>query len=152
MKYIIFISDNIRQGNFPRVDGFEYSQAYDKYLYAGRELTVGEFNDACNRVFDPDFRNQGFTFRPQAVEPKVIHAPVPVIEEPAAEEPATEEPAAVAEVADITPEPFLLEGRNIFKDGERIAGLFGDDGHLRVSKEHADLRPAIEEWLNTQSI
>lgn len=71
MKFIIFIADTIRHGNFPRVDQFEYSPEYGMYLYLGRELTSTEFNEACKRVFDPDFRNQGFTFRPQAVGPEV---------------------------------------------------------------------------------
>lgn len=67
MKFIIFIADDIRHGNFPRVDQFEYSPEYGLYIYLGRELTVSEFNEASKRVFDPDFRNQGFAFRPQAV-------------------------------------------------------------------------------------
>lgn len=71
MKFIIFIADAIRHGNFPRVDQFEYSPEHGLYIYLGRELTVSEFNEASKRVFDPDFRNQGFLFRPQAVGPAV---------------------------------------------------------------------------------
>jgi hypothetical protein len=71
MKFIIFIADAIRHGNFPRVDQFEYSPEYGLYIYLGRELTVSEFNEASKRVFDPDFRNQGFIFRPQAVGSEV---------------------------------------------------------------------------------
>jgi hypothetical protein len=140
MKFIIFISDNIRHGNFPRVDGFQYNQDYGLYLHSGRELTAEEFNAAAKTVFDSDFRNQGFTFRPQAVEPKIVKKPEPPAPAVVVEE-VSELPAA---------EPFLLEGRNIFHEGERVAGLFGEDAHLRVKAEHADLRPAIEAWLTTQ--
>lgn len=141
MKFIIFISDNIRHGNYPRVDGFEYSQAYEKYLYAGRELSADEFNEAAQRVFNPDFRNQGFSFRPQAVEPKVVKkAAEPVIE-------SVEEPAA--EVAAELP-GFRFEGRQIHYGEDRVAGLFGEDAQLRVRAEFAELRPAIEEWLESQ--
>jgi len=71
MKFIIFISDTIRQGNFPRLDGFTYSSEHDKYLYSGRELTVGEFNEAAKVVYNPAFRTQGFTLLPQAVGPEI---------------------------------------------------------------------------------
>lgn len=138
MKFIIFIADNIRHGNFPRVDGFEYSQAYEKYLYAGRELSAEEFNEASKRVFSPDFRNQGFSFRPQAVEPKAA------IKAAAPPQPVEQAPVAA------TPPDFYFEGRQIFLGGERVAGLFGEDAQLRVRAEHAEIRPAIEAWLQSQ--
>ena len=158
MKFIIFISDTIRHGNFPRIDGFSYSMDHDKYLYEGRELTVGEFNDAAKTVFSPEFRNQGFTFLVQAVGPE-IEAQIAKDKAEAAEmlaaaNKAAKKAAAVAAVDEqvIAPDPaapeFSFEGRHIFQGGVRVAGLFGEDSQLRVRAEHANLRPAIEAWLS----
>jgi outer membrane protein assembly factor BamB len=58
--------------------------------------------DAAKIVFDPDFRNQGFTFRPQAVEPKIVKQP--------------EAPAPIAEVSELPAAEFFLDVElNLFK-------------------------------------
>jgi len=177
MKFIIFISDIIRQGNFPRLDGFDYSPEYGKYLYSGRELTVGEFNEAAKIVFSPNFRNQGFSFLVEAVGPE-IDAQIAKDQAEAAEALAAASKAAeeaqlaiwaenerlaaesapviedvviepVAEVVEEAPS-FHFEGRQIHLGGDRVAGLFGEESQLRVRAEHAELRPAIEAWLESQ--
>ncbi|TXH15607.1 MAG: hypothetical protein E6R03_06955, partial [Hyphomicrobiaceae bacterium] len=67
MKFIIFISDIIRHGQFPRLANFRHNRVLDKYLYLGRELSVDEFNEASKVVFNPEFRNEGFTLRPAVI-------------------------------------------------------------------------------------
>jgi hypothetical protein len=42
-----------------------------------------------------------------------------------------------------------MDGTRIMLGNERVAGLFGDDKHLRVVSAFSDLRPAIEAWLQT---
>lgn len=194
MKFIIFISDIIRHGQFPRLANFRHSRVLDKYLYLGRELSVDEFNEASKVVFNPEFRNEGFTLRPavisedeaqaiiserearEAFEKAQAEAEAKAAQEEAerlaAEKAAaagTEEEAAPETEADSVaetesteeeePEPsaeeeaapetpiFRLEGKKIFNGDTHIAGLFGDEKQLRVMAAHADLRPAIEEWL-----
>lgn len=57
----------------------------------------------------------------------------------------------VAPVVTDGPAPeFTIEGKNIMQAGVRIGGLFGEDKQLRVLAAHADLRPAIESWLQSQ--
>ena len=48
-----------------------------------------------------------------------------------------------------SPPAFALEGSKIMLDGQRIAGLFGEDKQLRVTAAHTALRPQIEAWLLT---
>lgn len=224
MKFIIFISDIIRHGQFPRLANFRHNRVLDKYLYLGRELSVDEFNEASKVVFNPEFRNEGFTLRPaviseddaqaiiseretrEAFEKAQAEAEAKAAQEEAerlaAEAAAAEEPAE-AEAADspqwVAPKPgteyvaavdpsseesaaaeadavtetespeeeesapdaaeaaaeepaaeapiFRLDGKKIFNGDTHIAGLFGDEKQLRVMAAHADLRPAIEEWL-----
>lgn len=74
MKFIIPISTTIRTGNYPRVDGFEYSQEYGKYLYLGRELDVLEFNASAKVVFSETFRDQGYKFGVEAIGDEVVAA------------------------------------------------------------------------------
>lgn len=159
MKFIIFIADNIRQGNFPRVDQFEYSHEYGLYTYLGRDLSVSEFNEASDRVFHPDFRNQGFCFRPQVVGSQeaelkktaesvekskvdaafvvtVNHVTVPVGK-------------PVDPSSHVAPPKFRLEGKKIFVGQERVAGLYGEEKQLRVFKE--ELRDEIEAWLTAHT-
>lgn len=45
------------------------------------------------------------------------------------------------------PPAFVLEGNRILLNGERIAGLFGEDKQLRVTAAYSALRPEIEAWL-----
>lgn len=75
MKFIIFICNNIRQGQFPRLPDFPFCQDRQQYLYLGRELTADEFNAACERVFDPKYNSKGYNFRPVAI---VEQPPAPV--------------------------------------------------------------------------
>ena len=161
MKFIIFIADTIRHGNFPRVDQFEYSPEHGLYLYLGRELTAAEFNEACERIYHPDFRDQGFLFRPKAVNAVIQPAPVPV-KNPKVEVLPVAPSAHSAEVPDIAASQedsgiqagnpqFRFDGKGIFIGQERVAGLFGEAKHLRVVSAHEALRPEIEAWLKTQS-
>ena len=53
------------------------------------------------------------------------------------------------------PEPSVVElrmdGKSIFIGEDRVASLCGDDSHLRVLAAYSSLRPAIEDWLKTQT-
>jgi len=146
MKFTIFIADVIRQGQYPRVDHFEYAKQYDKYIYLGRELSVEEFNAAAKLVFCPNFRNQGFSFCPMAIEPveecSATDAP------PADTAPNESDPSDSDSDA---PPVFRLDGRKVFNGETHVAGLYGDDNQLRVLSAHAALRPAIEAWLSTSN-
>ena len=51
--------------------------------------------------------------------------------------------------ADGTAPAFTLDDKAILLNGERVAGLFGEDKQLRVTSAHSELRPAIEAWLAT---
>ena len=135
MKFIIFICDRIRNGQFPRLPDFQVNEQHGKYLYQGRELTAEEFTAAAERVFAPGYRNQGFTFRPGIVAVSAAK-PAPV-------------PASPVEA----PAPFRMEGKSIFKGDERIGGIFGEGEkqHLRVNAEFSDLRPEIEAWIEANN-
>lgn len=50
---LIFIAGKIRQGQFPRVPGFAYSEEYGKYLYGGAPVPLDEFNAAAEVALDP---------------------------------------------------------------------------------------------------
>lgn len=86
--FIIFICDYIRQGNYPRLDGFRHTTEFadlpyvhgsklgERYVYEGRALTAEEFNAAQTKLFDPDFRGaQGFHFQSMAIEVEADGAP-----------------------------------------------------------------------------
>jgi hypothetical protein len=152
MKFIIFISDNIRHGNFPRVDGFSFCAKYGKYLYLGRPLTDDEFNVAAKRVFSPDFRDQGFHFCPAVLAPEfVTFTPLETPDAAADNLPVPDAAADNLPVPDAAADPvFVMEGKNIFVGEVRVAGLYGEDNHLRVKADHSDMRPAIEAWLESQ--
>ena len=124
MKFIIFISSRLRHGEYPKLPDFPYSQQHGRYIYMGKELTKDEFNTAAKAVFLNTYRSNGYFFCPEA-----ITAPEP-----------NETPA---------PSSFTLDGKSILLNGERIAGLFGDEKQLRVVSAHSDLRPQIEAWLQT---
>lgn len=134
MTFIIFIAGRIRHGQFPRLPDFPYSEAYGKYIYQGRELDSDEFNTAAAKVFDPHYRNNGFSFQPMAV--------VPVVEVAA----AAAEPVAAAQPP--AEEPFSITDGSVFREGERVATLL-EDGGLRMARGFSTLRPDIEAWMNT---
>lgn len=67
MKFIIFICNRIRHGQYPRLPDFFYNEELGKYVYQGRELTLDEFNAAALVVFDPNFRSNGYNFCPMAI-------------------------------------------------------------------------------------
>jgi hypothetical protein len=56
-KTILFlaIAGPLRQGDFPRIPGFDYNREYDLYLYGSKGLTIDEFNEAAKRVLDVNF-------------------------------------------------------------------------------------------------
>ena len=169
--FLIFISSAIRAYEYPRIDGFVHTTEFkdvvnadgkplgERYVYLGRELTIDEFNSAAARVFSPTFAGEERSFQPLAIGPAaavakiatpvavaVIAPPMVVIEPPIAA------PVAITvNVAPDAPAPeFTLDDKAIIMNGERIAGLFGEDKQLRVLSAHADLRPAIEAWLATK--
>lgn len=114
-------------------------------VFQGRIYEVPEeINETHQLISDPRFPNAGcrfFAYVLTAADTACLK-PVALPEAKKAPEITTANPA--------TTEGFYFEGRQIFKDGERVAGLFGDDAHLRVRSEHSDIRPAIEAWLNSQ--
>ena len=143
MKFIIFICDRLRHGQFPRLPEFQFNPDHGKYIYQGRELSAEEFTAACERVFDANYRTCGFTFRPGIVEMKKPD-PVLVEQSPQPVEPTLFDTPTVDESAPL----FRMEGNNIFQGDERVGGIF--DGTLRVARGMADLRPALEAWLQSQ--
>ena len=87
-----------------------------------------------------DAENAATQKRLAAEEAKAVAAPVARPVAPVAEHPTI--------VGDLPVVPaFTLDGKNIMHAGIRVGGLFGDDKQLRVVSAHADLRPAIEAWL-----
>jgi hypothetical protein len=135
--FIIYISSRLSFGSFPRLDGFEYSEKYGKYIYLGRELNQDEFNAAAATVFSPSYRNNGFLFCPEILSPAPA-AVLPPVEEP------TEPPP--------TPEGFRFEGRDIMLGDERVGGVFDPGSHIRVAKGKSAIRSDLESWLATQTI
>ena len=125
MKFIIFITTYLQHGEFPRLPGFSFNSDYGKYLYEGRELTADEFNLAAKRVFNPEYRAEGYSFRPEAI-------PAPVIET------ATER--------------FRLDGTDIFEGDERVGGLFQPGPHLRVAPGKSALRHELEAFLISHNV
>ena len=69
MKFIIYVCTRIRNGQYPRLPDFQYSEEHAKYIYLGRELTLEEFNVACPSVFDPNYRNNSYSFCPEVIAP-----------------------------------------------------------------------------------
>ena len=177
--FLIFISSAIRAYEYPRIDGFVHTTEFkdvvnadgkplgERYVYLGRELTIDEFNAAAARVFSPTFAGEERSFQPLAIGPAAagkIAAPVavtaPILEFVESSATAIGNYLAVKDTHPIpsstdapapAPAPeFTLDDKAILMNGERIAGLFGEDKQLRVLSAHSDLRPAIEAWLATQ--
>jgi hypothetical protein len=64
MKFLIVISNRLRSGQYPRLPDFKYNEVHGVWCYQGSELTAEEFTAASSKVFDPNYRGQGFVFRP----------------------------------------------------------------------------------------
>lgn len=60
---IIFIAGKIRQGQFPKLPGFAYSEEYGKYLYSGAPVPLDEFNAAAEQILDPADRRFSISVR-----------------------------------------------------------------------------------------
>jgi hypothetical protein len=67
MNFLIFVAGRIRNGQRVGLKDFPYSEKYEKYLYKGRPLTLEEFNEASEIVFNANYRNNGFSFCPKAI-------------------------------------------------------------------------------------
>lgn len=166
MKAVIRISTRLRSSSpIPReflpIAGLEHLGL----IYQQRIITTPEdFNETLARVNDKRFPARGCEFFPYVLtsddEAKMTATPAPPAPapepeklEPEAETTASDEDTVEVDVV-IKPDDapkFLLDGKGIFVEGKRVAGLFGDDKQLRVLAEYADLRPEIETWLASQS-
>lgn len=154
MKAVIRISTRIRScapipRDFGNINGLEHLGL----IYQQKIITTPEeFNEVLARVSDSRFPNRGCAFFPYLLtaedEAKMTEAPTPVVVAP---EPETITPDQTGEyvVSIDAPASFTLDGKSIMLNGERIAGLFGDEKQLRVVSAHSDLRPQIEAWLQT---
>ena len=134
---------------------------FDKRVFTSAE----EFNSAQEQMRDPQFKNRGCEFAAYALtaedEAKMVIVEAVVPEPPPYVEPAPEivvpspqveemEQEAASDPATETPaQEFTMDGSRIMLGNERVAGLFGDDKHLRVVSAFSNLRPAIEAWLQT---
>lgn len=170
MKFIIYVAGRIRNGQRVGLSDFPYSEAHGKYIYQGRELTLEDFNAAAEAVFQPNYRNNGYTFCPLAIDPKAEAAAAARIAEEAAaaaeaeavrlaeEAKAAEEDAqrladeekakAESSASESSEEPrFRLVENDIFMGDERVARIY--ENGLRCSKGFADLREELEAWLET---
>ncbi len=108
MKFLIFIAGRIRNGHFPRVPNFQYNEAHGKFCYLGRELTSDEFNAAVPDIFNPNFRNNGYTFAPLAIAEPEYTGPVAGEQEGAIEE-IDEPPVELAVNAVISDEDDTID-------------------------------------------
>ena len=59
---IIFISSKVPYGAAPKERGFSYCPEHDKYCFGGRELSVDEFNEAAQVVFQNPNRVSPYKF------------------------------------------------------------------------------------------
>lgn len=175
MKAVIRISTRLRStAPIPRefhvIQGLEHLGM----IYQGKIIAQPEeFNETLAAVTDRRFANRGCDFFPYMLtaedEAKMNAIPetAPVefnemsqdeIETQIAQLTEEEESPHFAEVkakalAILDKAPaFILDGNRILMNGERIAGLFGEDKQLRVTAAHAALRPEIEAWLQTITI
>ena len=168
MKFIIFICNRLRQGQFPRLSDFPYNEQLGKYIYGGQVMNQREFNEACVRIFDPNYRTNGFTFRPEALDLAAIPAtpavsvptPAPTSEDlkPSSEDltPSSEEKAPSSEVVEGV-STFAQHGDDIYLEGRIVGRLF--DGKLKMVKGEAELREQAlafiaseKESLKTESL
>lgn len=131
MKFVFRISTRLRSmapipRDFLPISGLEHlGLVFNQAIIT----TPAEFNAAQTQLSDPRFPRRGCQFYAYALT---------------AEDEAKLEPAESAAAAE-----FILDGKAILIGETRVAGLFGDDKQLRVLSEHAELRPAIEAWLES---
>ena len=136
MKFIIFISTRLRQGHYPKLPGFSYSEKYGKWIFGGREFSPEEFNDAAAEVFSPVYRANGYVFQPKAIFEEAV---------------ADEEPAKVPESPEKAEnevhsfENFSLVADEVFIDGEKVASF--KDGKFRMVKGQSQHKEKVEEYL-----
>jgi len=146
MKFIIFIASRLRQGQYPRLPDFPYSERHGKYIYQGKELDADEFNTACERVFEQNYRTNGYSFRPLVLAAALAVAePAPVVEETPTVEEAPEQPAEA-----FTTDPFhgyAIEDDVIYLEGARIGSVV--DGVLRMAKGRSELREQVEAFISS---
>jgi hypothetical protein len=167
MKLVIRISTKIRSmapqpRGFMPIAGLEHlGLIFEKRVFTSAE----EFNAAQEQIRDPRFPNRGCEFAAYALtaedEAKMVIVeavapelptyvePAPEIVAPSPQAEELEQEAAAEPVADTLMHEFTMDGTRIMLGNERVAGLFGDDKHLRVVSAFSDLRPAIEAWLQT---
>jgi len=146
-SFIIFIAGRIRHGQFPRLPDFPYSEKHGRYIYQGRELDADEFNTASAIVFDPHYRNNGFSFQPLVV------SDVAATEEPQADNQEPTPTVAAAEPPVETPpdaQPFVIEDGDVFHEGQRIASI-QEGGSIRMARGFAPLRVQLDEWMKSQT-
>lgn len=98
MKFIIYVAGNIRNGQRVGLADFPYSEAYGKFIYQCRELTLEEFNAAAVIVFSPTYHSNEFTFCPLAIDPEA-EAKAAAESQRLAEEAAAAESVRIAEEA-----------------------------------------------------
>ena len=149
MKIVFRISTRLRQAapiprDFLPIAGLEHlGLVFNRKIYT----TAEDFNAALAQISNPRFPGRGCAFFPYALtaedEAKMIVTPAPAPVAPKLD------PAADMDAPD-APLTFTLDDKAILLNGERVAGLYGDEKHLRVLAAHADLRPAIEAWLESQ--
>ena len=127
-------------------------------VFQGRVFeTPEEVNEAHAQISDSRYPNAGCKFYAYALTAddlaKLKAVPTLAVQPVATETaPPIAPPVSELPTVETSESPtFTLDGKNIMLHGERIAGLFGEDSQLRVRAEHADLRPAIEAWLQSQS-
>ena len=151
MKFIIYIATRLRQGQYPRLPDFPYSEKHGKYIYQGKELDSDEFNTACEKVFEQNYRTSGYVFRPLVIAATLAVAepeakPEPVVETP----PAEEQPVESPEQPTATTDPFhgfFMEDNVIYLEGQRIGSLV--DGILRMAKGKSELREQVEAFISS---
>jgi hypothetical protein len=125
------------------ISGLDHlGHVFNQRIYTKAE----DFNAVLVQISDPRFPNRGCAFFPYALTAEdeakmVVEAPVAAV---------IEANAPAVPVARPEHPTFTLDDKAILLDGVRVAGLFGEDKQLRVLAAHADLRPAIEAWLQSQ--
>lgn len=161
MKFIIYVAGRIRNGQRIGLADFSYNETHGKNLYLGRELTLEEFNAAAVKVFDPNYRSNGWTFCPavlevvESVDPPAEEVPIPV-EEPVGnasapvETPVENVPDAVESPAEDTPVPrFRIVGSEILEGDVVVAGFHDPGNHVRTVRGKAHLREEIQEFIKS---
>ena len=161
MKFIIYICNRLRQGQFPRMSDFPYNEQLGKYIYQGKIMDVHEFNAACETIFDPNYRTSGYNFRPLAIieanaspntgEPDAYERKQlgkalakKTVEKSTSEdsEPTSEEIKSTSEDSNLVTKDFnygfFQDGDDIYHEGRIVGRLF--EGKLKMVKGEGELR------------